>query len=426
MGSILTAKQQDELRMAILDYFQSNGLQESAAVFEREAGLGAANGTGEVNGDRAKYSGLLEKKWTSVIRLQKKILDLEGKITQLQEEIASAPIRKASGAGTDWIPRGPEKYALAGHRSPVLKVVFHPIFSVLASSSEDATVKIWDYETGEFERTLKGHTKAVHDIAYDPKGNLLVSCSDDLNIKIWSAAHDYKNIKSLIGHEHTVSSVAFMPNGDHIVSASRDRTVKIWETETGYCVRTLVGHTDWVRVVVECDDGKRIASAGNDQTIRIWDFATGESKGELRGHEHVVECIAFAPISSYAAIRELTGIEIKGSKDQQSPGLFMASGSRDKTIKIWDTTTMQCLFTMTGHDNWVRSVAFHPSGKSIFSVSDDKSLRVWDLKTGRCTKVLSDAHTHFVTSIAVPKTNSTVPVVVTASVDQNIKVWSCS
>jgi platelet-activating factor acetylhydrolase IB subunit alpha len=99
-------------------------------------------------------------------------MDLENKITQMQEELNTAPVRKAKDAG-DFLPRAPEKYALTGHRNPITRVAFHPVFSVLASASDDTTIKIWDYETGEFERTLKGHTKSVQDIVFDPKGNFL-------------------------------------------------------------------------------------------------------------------------------------------------------------------------------------------------------------------------------------------------------------
>src|SRR3954447_13016775 len=99
-------------------------------------------------------------------------MDLENKITQMQEELNSAPIRKTNNA-VDWVPRAPEKYTLTGHRNPVTRVTFHPVFSVIASASEDTSIKIWDYETGDFERTLKGHTKPVQDIAFDAKGNYL-------------------------------------------------------------------------------------------------------------------------------------------------------------------------------------------------------------------------------------------------------------
>lgn len=52
-------------------------------------------------------------------------------------------------------------------------MVFHPVFSVFASASEDATIKIWDFETGDFERTLKGHTDSVQDVAFDSNGKML-------------------------------------------------------------------------------------------------------------------------------------------------------------------------------------------------------------------------------------------------------------
>jgi WD40 repeat protein len=104
--------------------------------------------------------------------LRMKIMDLENRNASLQEELSMAPAKRAASQ-TDWIPRAPAAHVLTGHRSPVTRVAFHPQYSILASASEDATVKIWDWETGEFERTLKGHTKAVMDVDFDHKGNLL-------------------------------------------------------------------------------------------------------------------------------------------------------------------------------------------------------------------------------------------------------------
>ena len=79
-------------------------------------------------------------------------------------------------------------------------------------------------------------------------------------------------------------------------------------------------------------------------------------------------------------------------------GPFLASGSRDKSIKVWDVSSGLCLFTLVGHDNWIRGLSWHPGGKYLLSASDDKSLRVWNIPHKRCSKTL-EAHTHFCTSL---------------------------
>ncbi len=378
--SMLSERQKDELHKSILDYFKTNGLTESYNTLMREAGQ-----DGFVPDPKAKYAGLLEKKWTSVIRLQKKIMEMESRLTSLQEELAAAPSAKRSASLNDWTPRGNARHTMQGHRMPVTKVAFHPVFSQVASASEDTTVKLWDWETGDFERTLKGHTKAVQDVAFDSKGNFIASCSSDLSIKIWDANNDYKNVKTLHGHDHSVSAVKFLPGDDFLVSASRDKNIKVWELSTGFCTRTLHGHAEWVRGVEASEDGRWLVSCSTDQTCRIWEVATGETKVELRGHEHVVESATFAPVSAYAAIRELVGITPPKDASATAPGQFIASGSRDKTIRIWDSAG-QLLKTLIGHDNWVRGLAFSPNGKYLLSVSDDKTMRTWNSKRADAQK----------------------------------------
>ena len=120
-------------------------------------------------------------------------------------------------------------------------------------------------------------------------------------------------------------------------------------------------------------------------------------------------------------------------KKGQRSGPYLISGSRDKTIKMWDVSTGMCLFTLVstvtiilhnfefhlqinlmvskslhvingtkylqvGHDNWVRGLVFHAGGKFIVSAADDKTLRIWDIKNKRNSKTL-EAHSHFVTSL---------------------------
>lgn len=236
-----------------------------------------------------------------------------------------------------------------------------------------------------------------------PRGGvLLASCSHDLTVKLWDPSEEYKNIRTLPGHDHSVSAVRFVPSGaagapasgNLLVSASRDKTLRIWDVTTGYCVKTLRGHGDWVRTVSPSFDGRWLLSAGNDQVARLWDAGSGEVKATFLGHEHVIECCALAPAATYVHLASMAGL--KKAPPASSSGEFLATGSRDKSIKIWDARAT-LIKTLVGHDNWVRGVVWHPGGKYLLSISDDKTIRCWDLsQEGKCVKTINDAHEHFV------------------------------
>ncbi|CAH8536906.1 unnamed protein product [Schistosoma guineensis] len=448
---VLAQRQKEELNRAIADYLFANGYVKALNAFREESQLAGEN-------DR-KYDGLLEKKWTSVIRLQKKVMDLEAKLNEAEKEFQSmqnavgfgiagaAPGSGLSDRGdrrdVDAIPRPPAKFTLTGHRSPITRVLFHPHYNVFVSASEDASIKVWDYETGEFEHTLKGHTDSVQDVAFDPSGKFLASCSADMQVKLWDFTI-YQCIKTLTGHDHNVSSVAFLPSGDFLVSASRDKTIKMWEVSTGYCTKTFIGHTEWIRSVRPSPEGNLLASCSNDHTIRIWSVESRECQVVLRGHEHVVECITWAShpqsilaITSSASeggdstnftndgfINATTNgipVDLNSLPSSMNSSLLLVSGSRDRTIRFWDVNIGICLFVLIGHDNWVRQLVFHPHGRLLLSASDDKTIRIWDLKNRRCHKTLN-AHSHFVTSLDV---NRLAPYAVTGSVDQTIHIWDC-
>lgn len=337
-------------------------------------------------------------------------MELESRNASLQSEVDNATPTSLSRRNQDpttWLPRSPARHTLQSHRLPITCIAFHPVFSSLASGAEDTTIKIWDWELGELERTVKGHTKSVLDVDYGgPRGGtLLASCSSDLTIKLWDPSDEYKNIRTLPGHDHSVSAVRFIPSGSAgaplsgnlLVSTSRDRTLRIWDVTTGYCVKTLRGHCDWVRDVAPSLDGRWLLSVGNDQTARLWDANSGETKNTIPAHDHVIECCAFAPPSAYSHLATLA--QMKKPPPPGSSAEFLATGARDKLIRIWDARGT-LIKTLSGHDNWVRALVFHPGGKYILSVSDDKTIRCWDLaQECKCVKTLDDAHGHFVSCL---------------------------
>jgi len=241
--------------------------------------------------------------------------------------------------------------------------------------------------------------------------------------------------------------------GEVLLSCSRDTCVKFWDLSSGYCTKTIKVSDDWVRCMDLSEDGKVMACAGSDQVVRTWDPSRGELKLEMPGHDHVVECLAWAPVEAYTRIRELiasvpnershTESSIRGlpsgtnetkalalqriqslrasrgaKNGPRNPGMYLASGSRDKTIRLWDSTGV-CVHTFVGHDNWVRAIRFHKGGKYIISASDDKTIKVWDIATGRCKSTVQ-AHDHFATCMAYIAEKS---LLATGSVDQQVKIW---
>jgi len=475
---VLTQKQRTDLHTSMVEYMLSQGEAFAAAA---EA-LRTAAGVGEEVSAPAATP-LLEKKWTSVVRLQKKVMELESKCKALSEEneMCATPKKRGGpgGANPDWLPREPARHVLARHRQPVTAVVFHPVFSQCASAGEDATIAVWDYESGAYERALKGHTNVVQSLAFSRDGKLLASCSADLTIKLWDFDVSYDCQKTLRGHDHNISDVVFMPSGAQLLSCSRDRTIKCWEVETGFCTKTFSGHTDWVRKVVVNDAGTALASCGTDHSVMLWDFASGAATATLREHGHVVQALAFSngnadrvlaagrPGSGgggggAAAVAAAALARVAGAAPPGTPGAtpgtpgggggggggaaaavstpvggkgaashaprsggggqYLLSGSRDKTVKLWSAESGVCLMTFTAHENWVRGVAFHPCGKFAVTVAEDRSLRVFDLVSGRCVKAVENAHGHFVSALAV---HPTAPVMATGGVDKAVHVWLC-
>ncbi len=284
-------------------------------------------------------------------------------------------------------------------------------------------------------KTLKGHTNTVNSVCFTPKGGHLASCSTDLSIKLWDFT-THACLRTLRGHDHTISCVRFLPSLDltaaggspsstttgieatmagckHLISASRDNTVKVWDVETGFCDHTFSNHTNWVRcLAVRQSDGALWASAGNDQVICVYDGLKTLSV-ELRGHEHVIESLAFVT-------EEPLKVGTRENKHTETIRDYLASASRDRTVRLWKVSEGSCLAVFKAHENWVQSVLIHPNGNYLISCSDDKTIRVFDIKAERCLRTIEKAHDHFIASIDM---HHKFPVLVSASVDQTIKCW---
>lgn len=106
-------------------------------------------------------------------------------------------------------------------------------------------------------------------------------------------------------------------------------------------------------------------------------------------------------------------------------GSQLASGSGDKTVRIWDLNTETPQFTLTGHTNWVETVAWSPDGNILASGGMDKTIRLWNPKTGKPIGDALKAHRNCITSISWEPMHSNAECnrFASSSKDGTVKIW---
>ncbi|CCH46920.1 hypothetical protein BN7_6526 [Wickerhamomyces ciferrii] len=175
-----------------------------------------------------------------------------------------------------------EKYTLSGHNASVWDVKILGGNRYLTSSA-DRTVKLW--EGSKEIKSFIGHSDVVRGLALLPDGSGFASTSNDGTVRI----SDFEGnlIRTLVGHESFVYSIKFLSNGD-IVTSGEDRTVRIWRNGQAIQVITLPSISVWTVSVLPNDD---IVTGGSDSVVRIFtrDETRFASKEEIEEFQKSVQ-----------------------------------------------------------------------------------------------------------------------------------------
>lgn len=261
---------------------------------------------------------------------------------------------------------------------------------------------------GTLQHVLMGHTSQIMSVQWSPGGQYALTGSVDKTAIVWDASSGGA-VGVFAFHSAPILDVDWASDSIFATSSS-DKLVHVCALGERAPTRTLSGHTDEVNAIAWGHDGTTLASASDDCTARLWRGTGGSSSKDtyclatLSGHKKQVYTVKWAP----------TG---EGSRNASSAPL-LATASFDATVRLWDPATGKSVHTLVKHTTMVNAIAFSPDGAYLASGSADRNVHIWNVRTGALTRTYTAPASVFDISfnahgdrLAVACANSAVAVV---------------
>lgn len=179
--------------------------------------------------------------------------------------------------------------SVLAHDKDINALAVAPNDALVASASQDKTVKLWDARRLALVGTLRGHKRGVWSVEFSPIDRCVVTGSGDRTVRLWSLA-DFSCLKSLEGHGASVLRATFLRSGLQVLSAGADGLLKLWTVRTQECEATLDGHEERVWALALGPSGAQAVTGGGDSLLNVWeDVTAAEEAAALAAAEALVE-----------------------------------------------------------------------------------------------------------------------------------------
>lgn len=287
-------------------------------------------------------------------------------VEEVAPRLQGAPIQTRFNPHMADRPRG-APWNLRGHRKAITGVTFNSDGSLMATSSVDRTVRLWDTRAGEAARVLMGgHRDWVRGVSFRPDGKQLASVGDDGAVRLWDPQSGERMFR-LVGHDTGAQCLCWSPDSRLVVSGGTDGQVCLWEVASLQRLAVLGPFGGGISQLAFDMQGRWLAVARPD-AVEIWDLE---------------------------AVKQIQQIEVAGRRAvvAASPKDVLFIGD-ERGAMAWNVSANRMLRTFNGHDGAVRAIAAHPNGLGLVTGGEDQTVRLWhaaDAWEAQCFAI-RDAH----------------------------------
>lgn len=289
---------------------------------------------------------------------------------------------------------------------------------LLALSNNQAL--LWELDQKAPARRFKGHSGSVREAVYKPgSGNqVMATASNDGTVRLWDC-YNGQELLRLSGHSSDVLALVFTKNGQTLISASDDTTVRMWDTRTGQLRRTLTGTQGPIHCLALTSDDQALITGSANRTLRLWELKQGQEIArrplksailkmdvyERRGKPPLIYGVHDSGIHFTARNLSLKDRKFYPKKphtafaaSEENGKLLFLFGKNDGKIEVWQDGRDKKLRTLTGHKETIETLRSVGQGE-LLSGSSDNTMRLWNIAGAKDIQIFK-GHQSAVTAVA--------------------------